>query len=197
MKKLLFFFLFLICFFSSKSQNFDSILATSVEDRIIGIQINGLEHMFYSEGKIAQSFTLRWEYGFRNSYFNTVNRFNPWGFQRVRGFHSKLDFGIETRYYYNLKKRNAQSKRFAGNNGSFFALRASFSPNWISISNVENPPGDYNSLALIPYFGIRRTWWNHFDFELGLGAGLYYDFLGDDYDFGYIFRPHLRLGYKF
>ncbi|MFT6966437.1 MAG: hypothetical protein ACJAT1_001653, partial [Marivirga sp.] len=45
------------------------------------------------------------------------------------------------------------------NNGSFFALRASFQPAWISISNVENPPdGKYNHLSLVPCFGIRRTW---------------------------------------
>lgn len=121
--------------------------------------MNGLEQMFYSEHKIAQSFTLRWKAGFLNSYFNSLSRVSPWGFKRVRGFQSKLNFGIEPRYYYKLKKRSAKSKKTANNNGSFFALRASFQPAWISISNVENPPdGKYNHLSLVPCFGIRRTW---------------------------------------
>ncbi len=171
MKKLPIFFLLFIITLPASAQNLYLDTAVSVEYTIAGFQTNGLETMFYKEQRLTNSISLRTEAGFNSSFFSN-NSYSRIGYQPSVGFVSRLEIAAEPRWYYNLKKRNRKNKNTANNSASFISLRAIFTPNWLHISNIDTEFNSYNEIALIPTFGLRRTWWNHFDFELGLAWGM-------------------------
>lgn len=177
------------------SQDDTSSELISVEDRISGIQTNLLELVFYEEQKLTRSIALRGEVGLNSELFSYSKTFLG---ESHLGFISALQVAVEPRWYYNLRKRDFKGKNTSFNNGSYISLRANFIPNMIILSNVDERFYQlYNQITFIPTFGMRHTWWNHFDFELGLGLGYHYSFYNDDSYHGIAFRPHLRLGYKF
>lgn len=105
---------------------------------------------------------------------------------------------IEPRFYYNLKKRAANSKRTDDNSGNFIALKTSYHPN-VALFNTDDAPvvSDY---AIIPTWGIRRNLGEHFNYEAGIGIGFSHTFAEragySKNKSGLEPNMHLRIGYR-
>lgn len=167
----------------------------SVERSIYGIQTGTLGVWVHGETMISQYIALRTELGLDMGFVqqdfnaNTVAIMAP-------------VISLEPRWYYNLNKREAKSKRVDNNNGNFLSLQASFHPDWFVISSVKDIR-IVSDLSIIPTWGIRRSLGKHFVFETGIGLGYIRFFIKkedllqgeevDDFDL----NLHLRIGYQF
>ncbi len=82
---------------------------------------------------------------------------------------------VESRWYYNRKKRIEKTKRIDNNAGNYLALQTRYIPDWFVISNydVGNVIPD---IAIIPTWGLRRSIGRHFNFEFSVGLGYRYVF---------------------
>lgn len=109
---------------------------------------------------------------------------------------------IEPRWYFNITKRLEQGKRISKKSANFLAISLNYNPNLFVISNVDYVKG-YSQIRIIPKWAIRRTVFQHFTYEVGLGLGYRRAFF-DESD--YLFTPdkgevildlHIRLGYTF
>jgi hypothetical protein len=172
----------------AKSQN------ASVEKSTYGVQTGVLGLWAYNEVKLTNCIALRTELGFdfgiwETTYYDEYN--SPFILTPV--------IVIEPRYYYNLQKRAANSKRIDGNSGNFIALKTSYHPEW-ALFNTDDAPV-VSDLAIIPTWGIRRNIGDHFNFEAGLGAGFSHTFAESagyaEDESGFELNMHLRIGYRF
>ena len=166
---------------------------TSVEKSTFGVETGFLGLWVNNEARLSNQFTLRTEIGLNagilggSAYGETKFVLTP-------------EITLEPRWYYKLKKREANSKDISNNSGNFFSLKTSYSPDWFAISNAEdvNP---MSSFSIIPTWGIRRNIGNHFYFEAGAGVG-YRHYFGDnavnlELKDKIALNVHLRFGYKF
>ncbi len=164
-----------------------------VEKSVFSIQTGFLGIWINNEFRIFNQFALRSEVGFDvafipgDSYDKTIYFLAP-------------VFVVEPRWYYNLNKRKAKSKRIDGNSGNFVSLQTSYIPDWFVISN--NP---YESvrrqLWITAMWGIRRNIGKHFNYEAGVGYG-YRFYLKEKHSStteGSDWMPNilLRIGYRF
>jgi hypothetical protein len=169
--------------FAATSQN------ASVEDRIWGLNLGVANLTGYGEYKLSDHTTLRGELSL------------AFGFQASRGnFYYAIGpvAVIEPRWYYNLDKRSFKMKRVEGNSGNFLALQVDFVTESLIYSNEKRSSvyRDINDvLSFIPMWGMRRQY-NHFAWEIGLGAGLGVDFEGG-MDVFPSYNLEARIGYVF
>ncbi len=165
----------------------------SVERSIFGVQTGFLGIWVHNEFRISNQFALRSEIGFDagfvpgDSFSKTIYYLAP-------------VFMVEPRWYYNLNKRKAKSKRIDGNSGNFISLQTSYIPNWFVISN--NPyEWVRRQLWIMPMWGIRRNIGKHFNYEAGVGLGYRFYLKGKNSNTtaGSDWMPNLllRIGYRF
>ena len=106
---------------------------------------------------------------------------------------------VEPRWYYNLEKRVRKSRDIAGNNGNFVSLQTSYNPDWFLFSNYDGVTS-FNTVTIIPTWGIRRNIGEHFTYETAFGIGYGRQFRtskGYQDVEGVAVNIHLRIGYRF
>ncbi len=172
---------------SVKSQN------ASVEKSIYGIQTGLFGIWVHNEIRVTNQIALRNEIGFDSGI---------WGgdFYDKTGFLMTPVITTEPRWYYNLNRRDLQSKRIDGNSANFIALKTSYHPDWFVISNYDNI-NIISDISIAPTWGIKRNIGKYFNYETGIGIGYRYIFAKQA---GYLeneselaFNLHLRFGYRF
>lgn len=183
-------FIFFTTFSSWSQQN------ASVEKSVYGVQVGVLGFWAHHEARLQNTISLRTEVGFDTGLFSSNSDY------------SGTDVGVvfiptislEPRLYYNLQKRFDKGKNITKNSGNFVGLRLNYRPDWFTLSNVSETSVADN-IAIIPKWGVRRTIWNHFTYEIGAGLGYRKYFIKQ---YGYSDNPgevafdlHIRLGYSF
>jgi len=165
----------------------------SVERSFWGIQTGYFGVWVHNEHRLSNSIALRSEIGLDSGIFDS-------NYSNKTGFIFIPVITVEPRWYYNLGKRLRESKRIANNSGNFVAIEASYNPDWFVISNYNDITA-LSNISLVPTWSIRRNIGNHFDFEVGIGAGYQHIFAkkteynGKENDFTIILN--LRIGYIF
>lgn len=160
----------------------------SVEKSNFGIQTGLIGLWGFNEYKLSNPISLRSEIGvqlgFSTGYDKTYTTIFP-------------SLSIEPRWYYNLNKRLRKGKNIKKNSGNYFSIYSIYNSNQTLYSSNENI--DYVSkFAILPKWGIKRTYNNHLTFEtnFGLGPNFYpKDFNGKRQDV-YV-DLGLRIGYTF
>ncbi len=167
MKKTILFILTILLFTEVKSQEKSK---TQLEYNLKSVQIGYLYLALNDETRLARKLSLK-----------TGLSFSPYKY-RSGGY--KNDYivypylNLETRWYSNLDRRAEKNKKIQGNTGNIWSLKAIYSPNYIILTNLNNP--DKNSLVSIgPYYTIRRTLGKNFDIEGNIGG-----------DYGYIINSN-------
>jgi hypothetical protein len=164
----------------------------SVKKSIYGFQVGFLGVWAHNEARISNKIALRTELGF--DFGITQNNFND-----KNNFILIPSVRVEPRWYYNLTKRSDKGKSINKNSGNFLALNTTWNPDFFFISNENKDNLNVISLvAIVPKWGIKRTYGSHFTFETGIGLG--YVFYLEEYnnETGTVgLDLHLRLGYTF
>lgn len=166
----------------------------ALEKSIFGVQVGLLGTWVHNEFRIADELALRSEIGFDAGLFGG-------DFFDTADFALFPTINLEPRYYYNLSQRSKKSKRTKGNTANFVTIRFSYNPDWFSISSSEAEILQADNIAIIPKWGIRRSYESGFTFETGLGFGYRYYFL-KQYGFEQneqdpAIDVHIRIGYSF
>lgn len=166
----------------------------SVEKSIYGIQTGLLGVWANNESKLANKFSLRSEIGiemgFATYYSNGNKKTTIVGVPTI---------SVEPKWYYNLNKRNAKGKNINKNSGNFFSIKTLYVPDFFLITNIDNL-NVVDQIAIIPKWGIRRVYGQHFTFETGFGLGpiIYLDNTDKTIEKNDIYPDlHLRIGYTF
>jgi hypothetical protein len=77
--------------------------------------------------------------------------------------------GVESRFYYGLKKRLREGRITTKNSASFISLQAIYIiPDGFYSDNLNLIGGT----ILTPAWGMRRVWKNHWAFELNTGISI-------------------------
>lgn len=166
---------------------------STVEKSVAGIQTGFLGAWVHYETYLASATSLRAEAGMD---------LGIWGgsFWPKTGYILVPVLTLEPRLYYNLAERALKSKKTINNSANFVAIKTSYHPNALLISNYQNPE-IISDLSIIPTWGIRRHIGQHISFETGIGIGYRVLFTRS---FGYeenykevAANLHLRVGYTF
>ncbi len=188
-----FYFLLLLSFVTHYSWTQEQAV---VDKSVYGVQIGVLGFWAHNETRLQNNFSLRTEVGFDTGLFSSNSDYSGTDV----GVVFIPSISLEPKFYYNLEKRISKGKNIAKNSGNFIALRLNYRPDWFTLSNVENTSVADN-IAIIPKWGIKRTFWKHLTYELGAGIGYRKYFLKQ---YGYLENPgetaidlHIRLGYTF
>jgi len=158
----------------------------SVEKSIYGVQTGFLGIWFHNENRLSDKIALKSEIGLDFGIGKTM-------FDDEITFASVPSINLEPRLYYNFKKRLAKNKNIAKNSGNYISIKTTYNPDWFIISNKDNLAFN-DQLRVIPSWGIKRTYGNHFTLETGAGAGL--NFIKNYPALIYI-DLHFRIGYTF
>ncbi|WP_018674824.1 hypothetical protein [Riemerella columbina] len=149
-----------------------------VESSLYNVQAGFAGAWFNTEIGLADQFALRAELGVMPKWY--VGNGTGWF----------LDASVEPRYYYNIKKRAEKGKDTHSNAANFLTLGVSYRPE----KSLGGSYVDYNSISIVPKWGMRRNLGNHFNYEVGAGLGFRHEF--NHSNFGEI-DLHLRIGYSF
>lgn len=187
-KTILSVFLFLIVIHTANSQN-----QATVEKSITSLQIGILGVYVNNEFAVSKQIVLTTEIGLNGSIFG--------GFSYDKtGIVLAPSITVEPKWYYNLEKRKEKGKTHTNNNGNFFSLKNSFSPNWFVISNYDNIQ-TVPQFTVIPSWGIRRNISSKLMYEISGGIGyryINYKSIGYTKNKNETFPNfHLRIGYLF
>ena len=191
MKKYIILYLVLGLSITINSQN--DATKESVEKSVFGVQTGFLGVWVHNESRLSNSIALRSEIGLDTGITGGDVYGNTSAF-----FVSVIT--LEPRWYYNLEKRKAKSRRTDGNSGNFISIKTSYHPDWFTI-NKPNNVIFLSDISIIPTWGIRRNIGKHFNYETGIGVGYVHVFekdnviLLDDPDVAV--NLHLRIGYRF
>ena len=107
---------------------------------------------------------------------------------------------LEPRYYFNFSNRAKLGKSTAKNSATFVSIDLRYYPDWFLIVGNDNS-NFAEQFAVTPRIGIKRTIWEHFTYEIGIGMRIYS--LLDDKDKSavednaYYLNTLLRVGYSF
>ncbi|TKC00669.1 DUF3575 domain-containing protein [Pedobacter cryophilus] len=142
---------------------------TSVEKSLFGAQIGYLGVWANHEAKLSNRITFKTEIGLDKGYVAETLLFTS----KKSSFYPF--FILEPRYYYNLGRREAASKKVKGNTGNFWGLQMRYSPN-LFVVNDKYIDNDREILTISPKYGLRRTLGNHFNLETTVGFGYGYEF---------------------
>ena len=160
-----------------------------VEKSMFGIQAGYPGAWLNNELRLSRIISLRTEAGLVFSSRKDFNRSPSTGITPV--------LTVEPRYYYNLNRRRERERTTANNSGDYFTVRLSYS----MYQFYNNRPGEgLNNLFIIPMWGIRRSYGNHFNFESGAGLGQAYYFnntSANQIRNLLVADLQLRVGYKF
>lgn len=187
-KKLLFAFAFIACT-NCFAQD------VSVEKSIYGIQTGLVGVWFNNEVRLSNQIALRGEIGLELIAVGSASLENDETYYVIAP-----EISIEPRWYYNLAKRSAKGRNIKKNSGNIFSIRTLYFPDSFLISNSHDIDVA-NQIAIIPKWGIRRVYGNHFTFETGFGLGPTFAFgkhaenMSDKQDI--FVDAHVRIGYTF
>ena len=183
-KRIFFSLLFLFSFLTGNAQTAS---AASVEESIWGVQTGLLGLWGHNESKLTRTIALRTEVGFDGGFYGGGNDFEYVFAPTLR---------VESRWYRTLDRRFRKGKTTANNSADYLSLKAMFVPDLFTISSEDVYV--YSTLSLGINAGMRRVYWDHFSFELGLGAGVA-RYLDAEYRDPFYVLPeiNLRFGYNF
>ncbi len=194
--KLLFSFLLTSLFIAANAQTertqTENDQSASVEKSIFGIQTGLLGIWAHNEMRLTDEIALRTEIGMNAGVWTGT-------FYPETGYVMLPVITVEPRWYYNLEKRVRKSRSIAGNNGNFVSVQTNYHPDWFLISNYANLIS-FNTVTIIPTWGIRRNIGEHFTYETAFGIGYGHQFRSSK---GYediedlAVNLHLRIGYRF
>ncbi|WP_121666022.1 hypothetical protein [Mesonia aquimarina] len=188
----------LVSLFSLKAQEQVNSSTASVEKSIFGVQTGFLGVWGNYELGLSNSISLRTEVGL-DIYFDEGLLFDQ----------DNLTFGLtpvitlEPRWYYNLQKRLQKNKNITKNSGNFLSLETSYNPNLFTVFTIGEEVEIRDQLTIIPTWGIRRTYWDHFTLEAATGLGLMHIFETKDNRIRLeaeniiALKLYFRLGYTF
>ncbi|MFI8378559.1 hypothetical protein [Leeuwenhoekiella sp. NPDC079379] len=166
----------------------------TVEKSIWGVQTGLLGLWAHNESRLSKTIALRSELGLNGGFAGGT--FVEDGFQWVLA----PTINIEPRWYYNMRKRAAKGKVTEKNTANFFGLKTAYNSDWFLISSSANNTV-IESLTITAQWGIKRTLWQHFTYEVGLGLGYGVEFWKQE---GFSENENLivgnlllRLGYTF
>jgi len=164
-----------------------------LKKNVTGVQIGLFELDAYHEARIAPKVSLRTDL----LLFPAI-----WGgelYDNQSGFALYPAFTLTPKYYYNLNRRIEKDKNTRNNAANYLGLQIRYMPGWV-LSNHENMdlPDQIN---LIPTYGLRRNFLNHFNYEFkaGLGYGFgHSEIFGVDMNVsGPVFDLTFKVGYDF
>ncbi|MEN2487260.1 hypothetical protein AAYQ05_05605 [Flavobacterium sp. B11] len=175
----------------------------SVEKSIFSVQTGFAGLWLNNELKLSNSIALRSEIGIEYD-FAVGDHYDE------AGFILQPVIALEPRFYYNLKKRNANGRKISNNSGNYLSLKTSYHPDWFVI-NLDDNITKTADLSIIPTWGIKRSIGNHFTYEAAVGLGYRLVFLKANSYNGHAqnvdgfnstesqYTPylHLRVGYVF
>lgn len=163
-------------------------VTASVEKSIFGIQTGLIGVWGYNEFKISNPISLRSEIGLQLGFSSGLDKTYTSIFPAI---------SLESRLYYNLNKRLNKGKNISKNSGNYFSIFSIYNSNQTLYSSNKNI--DYvSTFAILPKWGIKRTYKEHLTFETGFGLGPQFypkDFNGKKDDV-YV-DLSLRIGYTF
>ncbi len=180
--------LFVLLFTSLFSLNAQTDLekVPSVEKNIFGVQTGLFGAWIYNETKITNQLALRSELGMDLALFGGT-------FYPKTGIIFYPTVTAESRFYYNLNRRNKLGKKTAYNSANYFSLKTTYGSDAFAISNYDVVIN--NHIRVVPKYGLRRSFGKNFEMEFSAGVGYAYDFdlkLSDAIlDLGF------RIGYRF
>ncbi len=187
MKKVLLTLIFCGLTLIAKSQS------AQVETSVFGIQTGLLGIWVHNEARLSNQIALRSELGLDTGVYGRDH-------DHIDGLLLAPTITLEPRWYYNLNRRAAKSRRIDGNSGNFISIKTTYHPDLFIISNQDNL-NFISDISVIPTWGIRRNLGNHFNYEAGIGIGYVHYFKEDNvillYDSGVAANVHLRIGYRF
>ena len=182
-------FCLLLTILSINAQN-----TATVERSIWGAQTGILGVWVHNESRLSNSIALRSELGFNGGFAGGT--FVEDNFQWILA----PTLNVEPRWYYNLEKRESKGKVTSKNTANFFSIKTAYNPDWFNISSSKNNSVVENFTATANW-GIKRTLWEHFTYEVGLGLGYGVEFWKQ---YGYAENDNfiagdlqLRVGYTF
>lgn len=152
----------------------------SVEPMVSNVQI-GLGAFINSEFKMDRTLTLHAEVGALPSW--TMNY----------GGVLAPTFGMGTRWYYNLDKRQEKGYNISNNAGNFLSLMLNYRPKGVLFSSKDNVQVIEN-ISIVPKWAIRRNLGKNFHYEVGAGLGIRKEF---KFKTEAELDLHLRIGYTF
>jgi len=175
MKKLI---LLSFCFCSFLSINAQD--QTSVEDGLFSVN-------FLTPG-------LEYEYGLTNSTTLDLRAGSGFAYRKGvfgEGFGVYPIFSLQSRLYYNLKKRLDKGKNISNNSANYIALSGTVQAGKPIIGNLEYNEGYFGVIG--PVWGLQRYYGAGFKLDLNLGGGYGFNESGSSF-----FSPiiGLRLGWR-
>ena len=162
----------------------------SVEQSVFGVQTGLLGVWAHNEAKLSNTIALRSEVGLDAGFGGSENDLE---------FVLVPVLRLEPRWYHSLKRRAEKGRNTAKNSANFLGLGVWYYPDLFVISGFEQVDIS-NSLVIVPKYGLKRTYWEHFTLEAGGGVGYFRIFNGetaDDFNSGVAIDLHLRIGYTF
>ncbi len=168
------------------------VINSTVEKSIFGIQTGILGVWIHNESKLNNNIALRTELGLDAGIFGG-------SIYPKTGYLMTPVITLEPRFYYNFKKRLSKNKLITKNSGNYLSLQTSFHPDWFTLSNFDNIEVE-NQISVIPTWGLKRTFYNHFTFETGIGLGFRHYFISKNSNQKENFAAinlNLKIGYTF
>lgn len=163
--------------------------------KLRGIQVGYPGVYFYKESKIFKELYIRNEFGIERYFNNQESDCN----HRNKPFEPIVSF--VPKWYYNMSKRDENSKNVSDLAYNYFSLnaKATINPNMLTGTQYVN---SFNQLSIIPTWGIRRNINKYFNYEFSLGYGY---FISETYslicvhssDSGFNLDIQVRVGFKF
>lgn len=161
----------------------------SVEKSTTGIQLNIVGLNVYNESKLNQDLALRVE-----GSLDMVSIFGG-DFYPKTGFVMVPSIKIAPKWYYNIEKRFSEGKNTKNNSANFLNLELVYRPGGLVISNYDHLKV-YDSVFLIPNWGIRRSFSEDFNYEFNVGAGIGKSFLSGS-KISFVPSLNFKIGYDF
>ena len=165
----------------------------SLERSISGVQLEVFGVRAYHEIRLSNRITLRAEAGLvtDDTWLPRYSAVTAPSFEESV-FVLVPVVSVQPRIYFDLFNRGARGRKVENNAVDFFAFCITFAPDWVLASSGE---GSYTGgISFVSTWGIRRNLGRNFEYELGVGSGYAFGFDGSN---GVVFRPHLRIGYRF
>lgn len=155
---------------------------------------------FGQEDKVASN-TYNLEIGVVGAWANTeIGLSDRWTLRTELGVMPKLyvgtgtgwflDASVEPRFYYNIAHRAERGKNTDANAANFLTLGISYRPE----KSLGAQYLDYQSISIVPKWGIRRNLAPNLHYEVGAGFGFRHEFSNRNYA---EIDLHLRIGYHF
>ncbi|MDO5106375.1 hypothetical protein [Capnocytophaga sp.] len=169
----------------------------SVQKNVTGIQAGFFGVNAYNEFRLTSILALRADIDLYAGIFydNNNNAVSPVELFDGGKWVLTPIITLQPKVYYNIKGRAHRGKNIRNNGSNYFSFNLKYVPNWFVISNKKVTP--LTQFYVVPTFGIRRNFAQHFNYEFkaGLGGGVAYL---DDREYGTpFFELSFKIGYDF